>query len=76
MTQQEKQYKLDSRMDVIGQNGNEGTHYDSDWMEEHKDEYKKALTTGMFFEWFPELTGVWEQDKYAFVIDILKARKQ
>jgi hypothetical protein len=30
----------------------------------------------MFFEWFPELTGVWEQDKYAFVIDILKARKQ
>jgi hypothetical protein len=28
MTQQEKPYKLDSRMDVIGQNGNEGTHYE------------------------------------------------
>ena len=77
MTQQEKQYKLDSRMDIIGQNGNEGTHYFEDFMDkEYKDEYQKALTTGMFFEWFPELTGVWEQDKYAFVIDILKARKQ
>lgn len=61
--------KLFSRMDVIGQNGNEGTHYDNSetWMElEYYDEYQKCLTSGMFFEWFPELTGEWSKDKYAF----------
>jgi hypothetical protein len=60
--------KLFSRMDVIGQNGNEGTHYEQEgWMElEYYDEYQKCLTTGMFFEWYPELTGEWKEDKYAF----------
>jgi hypothetical protein len=73
---QEKEYKLDSRMDMIGQNGNEGTHYESDWMEEYKDEYQRALTTsGMFFEWFPNLTGKWEEDKEAFVHEIVESRK-
>ena len=62
-----KEYKLDSRMDVIGQNGNEGTHYEEDWMDkQYKKEYEKCLTTGMFFEWYPNLSGVWEQDKYVF----------
>jgi hypothetical protein len=37
------------------------------WMElEYYDEYQKCLTTGMFFEWFPLLTGEWSKDKYAF----------
>ena len=68
---QEKEYKLDSRMDVglaPGQNGNEGTHYEEDWMDkEYKSGYQATVTSGMFFEWYPNLTGVWEQDKEAFV---------
>jgi hypothetical protein len=76
MTQQEKQYKLDSRMDVIGQNGNEGTHYEESWMElEYYDEYQKALTTGMFFEWFPNLTGEWSKDKYWFCHEMRKIKR-
>ena len=63
---QEKEYKLDSRMDVIGQNGNEGTHYQEDWMDEYKKGYEATVTSGMFWEWYPNLTGVWEQDKYVF----------
>ena len=71
MTQQEKQYKLDSRMDVIGQNGNEGTHYVEDWMDkEYKDGYERTLKSGMFWEWYPNLTGVWEKDKEAFVHEL------
>lgn len=64
----EKEYKLNSRMDVIGQNGNEGTHYEEeDWMDkEYKSGYEKTLKSGMFWEWYPRLTGVWEQDKYEF----------
>lgn len=64
----EKEYKLSSRMDIIGQNGNEGTHYVEDWMDkEYKQGYEATVTSGMFFEWYPNLTGVWEQDKEAFV---------
>ena len=67
MQDKEGSTKLFSRMDVIGQNGNEGTHYEDSWMElEYYDEYQKCLTTGMFFEWYPELTGEWKEDKYAF----------
>lgn len=63
----EKEYKLNSRMDVIGQNGNEGTHYEEDWMDkEYKKGYEATVTSGMFWEWYPNLSGVWEQDKYAF----------
>ena len=75
MIPQDKEYKLDSRMDVIGQNGNEGTHYEEAWMDKYKDEYQRALTTGMFFEWFPNLTGKWEEDKQAFVHEIVESRK-
>ena len=68
---QEKEYKLDSRMDVIGQNGNEGTHYEEDWMDlEYKKGYEATVTSGMFWEWYPNLTGVWEQDKEAFVHEL------
>jgi hypothetical protein len=67
--------KLFSRMDVIGQNGNEGTHYEETWMElEYYDEYQKALTTGMFFEWFPNLTGKWQEDKYWFCHEMRKIK--
>ena len=66
-----KEYKLDSRMDVIGQNGNEGTHYEEDWMDkEYKSGYEATVTSGMFWEWYPNLTGVWEQDKEAFVQEL------
>jgi hypothetical protein len=55
----EKEYKLNSRMDVIGQNGNEGTHYEEDWMDkEYKSGYQATVTSGMFWEWYPNLTGV------------------
>lgn len=66
---QEERYKLDSRMDVIGQNGNEGTHYNEEnWMDEqYRDEYHRTVASGMFFEWYPNLTGQWQKDKQAFV---------
>jgi hypothetical protein len=39
------------------------------WMDEYRREYDAALTSGMFFEWFPTWTGVWDKDKYAFCHD-------
>ncbi len=39
------------------------------WMDEYRKEYDAALTSGMFFEWFPTFTGVWDKDKYAFCHD-------
>lgn len=30
---------------------------------EAKMEYTSVLTSGMFWEFYPELTGVWDQDK-------------
>ena len=32
-----------------------------------KEEYAKVLASGMFFEWFPDLTGTWEEDKDQFI---------
>lgn len=34
---------------------------------DYKEEYAKLLGTGMFFEWFPNLTGNWNEDKDNFV---------
>ena len=31
-----------------------------------REEYDATLESGMFFEWFPGLTGEWEQDKERF----------
>jgi hypothetical protein len=31
-----------------------------------REEYDATLESGMFFEWFPGLTGEWEQDKDRF----------
>lgn len=28
-----------------------------------KETYDKVLKSGMFWEWYPQLTGVWEEDK-------------
>ena len=28
-----------------------------------KEDYDKVLTSGMFWVWYPELTGEWEKDK-------------
>ncbi len=31
-----------------------------------REEYEATLESGMFFEWFPGLTGEWEQDRDRF----------
>ena len=40
-----------------------------DWMEEYYDDYIRLQTSGMFWEFHPTWTGVWEKDKYAFCHD-------
>lgn len=30
---------------------------------QNEQEYKKALTSGMFWEWYPMLTGIWKEDE-------------
>lgn len=37
-----------------------------DWMDEYYDDYIRLQTSGMFWEFHPTWTGVWEKDKYAF----------
>jgi hypothetical protein len=32
----------------------------------YKDFYNKLLKSGMFWEMFPELVGIWEKDKVKF----------
>ena len=39
------------------------------WMDEHREKYDALLASGMFFEWHPTWTGVWDRDKYAFCHD-------
>ena len=48
---------------------------ETDWMEEHREDYNKVLKSGMFWEWHPEWTGEWEQDKYAFCHERLFLKK-
>lgn len=36
-------------------------------MEDMKQEYKKLIAIGMFWELFPFLTGNWEDDKDIFI---------
>lgn len=63
----EEEEALNKRMDIIAQNGNEGLHYEDDsWMEEYYDDYLKLQASGMFWEFHPHWTGVWEKDKHAF----------
>ena len=47
-----------------------------------KIEYEKCLKSGMFFEFFPLLSGNWEKDKYQYIkrrlkdsIDLVNAKK-
>ena len=35
---------------------------------DYKKEYASLLGSGMFWEWFPSLTGNWEDDKEAFEV--------
>ena len=35
--------------------------------EKIEQEYNYLLSSGMFWEFFPELTGVWEKDKELFI---------
>ena len=35
---------------------------------DYKKEYAGLLGSGMFWEWFPTLTGTWEDDKEAFEV--------
>lgn len=39
---------------------------EKDWIESYKKDYDKLLKSGMFYEIYPEWTGNWKQDKYAF----------
>lgn len=32
-----------------------------------EDYYNQVIKTGMFFEWYPTLTGVWKEDQLAWV---------
>lgn len=72
--------ETNKRMDIIGQNGNEGIHYVSN---EEADEdagvgnldlyklgYDLVLNSGMFFEIHPKWTGEWEKDKEAYVWEV------
>jgi len=48
-----------------------------DWMDkQYKPGYEATVTSGMFFEWYPNLTGVWEQDKEAFVHEMKQIEKR
>lgn len=73
----------EERMNIIGQNGNEGTHYDNEyeyddygkkidvnWIKSLKPQYDKLLKSGMFFEFHPTWTGEWEKDQYAFAWEV------
>jgi hypothetical protein len=63
----EEEEALNRRMDIIAQNGNEGLHYEADsWMDEYKDDYQRLVSSGMFWEFHPDWTGVWDKDKYVF----------
>ena len=42
---------------------------EKDQMEEYYDDYIRLQTSGMFWEFHPTWTGVWEKDKYAFCHD-------
>ena len=35
---------------------------------DYKKEYAGLLGSGMFWEWFPTLTGNWEEDKDQFIV--------
>lgn len=46
------------RMDIIGQNGNEGTHYDEDELETHTDDYKGIHVSKPTFDWDNETNDI------------------
>lgn len=33
-----------------------------------REEYIKVLNSGMFFEWYPHLSGNWEKDKAQWLV--------
>lgn len=39
------------------------------WMDEYYDDYIKVQASGMFWEFHPTWTGIWDKDKYAFCHD-------
>ena len=39
-------------------------------------DYIKELQTGMFFEWYPELSGIWETDKLRWTLIKLSPKIQ
>jgi len=40
----------------------------------YKTEYDQLLSSGMFWEFYPELSGQWEADKKEFVKQVKKLR--
>jgi len=41
----------------------------SSWMDEYKEAYDYLRNSGMFWEFHPTWTGIWDKDKYAFCHD-------
>lgn len=41
-----------------------------------EEEYQLLLQSGLFWSWFPELTGDWERDKEAFTEAIKNGNKE
>jgi hypothetical protein len=52
-----------SKTDTCEYSGLPATHSYANSEDIHRQEYKKMLDSGMFFETFPGLTGNWEDDK-------------
>lgn len=49
---------------------------EKNWMDNYYDDYLKLQASGMFYEIYPEWTGNWKQDKYAFCHEQLKKKKK
>lgn len=47
---------------LYGLQGPEGSKTSKYWDINTRERYDKLLSTGMFFEIYPELTGIWEED--------------
>lgn len=42
----------------------------------YEEEYKALKSSGMFWEFYPELSGVWEEDKLSFISELKQTRQE
>jgi len=45
-------------------------------MTNYKSEYQQLLKSGMFWEFYPELSGEWTKDKNEFIKQLKRTRKK